>query len=355
MILTILLDLLAAALVLVTVLPMAASHQWWLRMWDFPRVQLAACLAALIVILLLVDGRGGWPLLLGLAACLLYQGWRIFPYTPLARVEMDLVPAGPDTITLLVANVLMENTAHDRVRALIARVDPDILLLMETDQVWIDALEGELARYDTVVRNPRDNHYGMVFATRLPVSDARTVCLTADDTPSLFAELTGPGGQPFRFVGLHPRPPVPGEDTDERDAQVLFAARFARKTAMPLVVMGDFNDVAWSHTSHRFKRVGGYLDPRVGRGLYASFDAKRWWFRCPIDQIFVTPEVAVASFGLAEAIGSDHFPLVARIMLDPEVAARANRPPRPLSDAERAGIDAAADAWGTRIGLRPDR
>ncbi len=118
---------------------------------------------------------------------------------------------------------------------------------------------------------------------------------------------------------------------------------------MPLVVMGDFNDVAWSHTSHRFKRVGGYLDPRVGRGTFASFDANRWWFRCPIDQIFVTEEVAVVSFGLGEHIGSDHFPLIARIVPDPAVAARVNRPAQVLSDAETARIDLTVEAWGKRL------
>ena len=343
-------DTVASLLVVATALPASGSTRWWVRMWDFPRAQLAGLLAAALVAVAATQGWSAWPLVAALGLGLGWQLWRILPYTPVAGPEMQLAPPGSGTVTLLAANVLMENRAHDRVRALVAEVDPDVLLLMETDRTWIEALEPVLAGYPTVVRTPRDDCYGMVFATRLAAASARTVRLSRDETPALLAELADPEGRPFRFIGLHPQPPVPGQDTDERDAQILYAARFARATAMPLVVMGDFNDVAWSRNSHRFKRVGGYLDPRVGRGLFASFDARRWWFRCPIDQIFVTGEVAVESFRLGPKIGSDHFPLIARISLDPALAAGLNRTPEQLAPAEAARIDARVEAWRRQLG-----
>ena len=340
----------AAFLVVTTLLPLSDSKHWWIRMWDFPRTQIAIGLALLVVVSPFVFGGLGWPLALVLLACLAYQVWRIFPYTPLARTEMTLAPEAPDGFTLLAANILMENREHEKVRDLIRRTDPDVLLLLEPDATWVEALEPVLSGYPTVVRHPRDDCYGMVFATRLEAPTARTERLTEDETPALLAELVAPDGRTFRFIGLHPKPPVPGIDSDERDAEILYAARFAQKSAVPLVVMGDFNDVAWSHTSHRFKRVGGYLDPRVGRGRYASFDANRWWFRCPIDQIFVTETVVVQSFRLGDYTGSDHFPLIARVSLDPDRAAQLNRPPARLTDDENARIDETVEAWRLRLG-----
>ncbi len=104
---------------------------------------------------------------------------------------------------------------------------------------------------------------------------------------------------------------------------------------MPLIAAGDFNDVAWSDTSRTFKHVGEYLDPRIGRGFYASFDADKPYLRFPIDQFFVTPDVAVVSIERLGYIGSDHFPMAATIRLDAVLAAALNTPPPPLSDAER--------------------
>ena len=117
---------------------------------------------------------------------------------------------------------------------MIEQVDPDVLLLMETDQTWLDAVEPALKRYSTVIREPKNNHYGMIFATRLPVDEARIVYLTSDDTPSTFAQLTAPNGVTFRFVGLHPQPPVPGVDTEERDAQIFMPPTSLEKRGFPL-------------------------------------------------------------------------------------------------------------------------
>lgn len=334
--------LLAASLVAVTLLPLWDTTAWWVRFWDFPRVQIAALIAGVLVLLVLLRG-GGWAFgIVVLAACLGYQLWRISPYTPVVRPEMRLAaPAEvPDAFTLLSANVLMENRDFAAMAALIADVAPDVLLLMETDAAWIDALAPVLADYPTVVRAPRDDHYGMVFATRLEAAHARTVRLTATETPSLFAELDGPDGQAFRFIGLHPQPPVPGQGTETRNAQILYAARFARDARMPLIAMGDFNDVAWSDTAQRFKRVGRYLDPRIGRGIYASFDATSPVMRFPLDQIYVTPDVAMVDFRRGPDVGSDHFPIIARVSLDAALAGRLNETPPEMSLEDRRETDA---------------
>lgn len=338
--LTAVLSALTVLIVIATFLPMWSTNNWWVRILDFPRLQFAA--AGAVVLLLAVSLLSG-PVrvviaVLMVAACG-YQIWRVFPYTVFAPTEMTLAADGPHAVKVLAANVLMENERHDLLRGVIEDFDPDVLLLMETDQTWIDALEPVLEGYATVIREPKDDHYGMVFATRLAAEDARIVRLTTRDTPAVFAQLSGPGGTAFRFVGLHPRPPVPGTSTEERDAQIRYAARFAAKSGMPLIAVGDFNDVAWSDTSQMFKHVGRYLDPRIGRGIYSSFNAEKFYLRFPIDQFYVTEDVAVVSIQRQPYIGSDHFPMAATIRLDAELAARLNASPTPVDEQEERRIE----------------
>ncbi len=111
------------------------------------------------------------------------------------------------------------------------------------------------------------------------------------------------------------------------------------------MTMGDFNEAAWSRRSVEFKRVGGYVDPRVGRGLYASFHAKHPMIRAPIDQFYATANVAVVSIALGPRVGSDHLPLIARVRIEPELAAGLNRPPRPLDPAEIERLDGVMEAY----------
>ncbi|WP_212751901.1 endonuclease/exonuclease/phosphatase family protein [Roseovarius arcticus] len=306
---------------------------------DFPRIQIAVVAGIVLVIGLFISGPSRVLIPLLMMAVGFYQAWRVYPYTMLAKPDLELAAGGEESIRILSSNVLMENDRHGDLIDIITKFDPDILLLMETDQIWLEALAPVLGEYSTVVREPRDDHYGMVFATRLDVNEARIVYLTSEDTPSIFAQMQGPNGTKFRFVGLHPRPPVPGESTKERDAQIYYAARFARKADVPLIAAGDFNDVAWSDTSRTFKHVGQYLDPRIGRGFFSSFDAKKFWLRFPIDQVFVTEDVAVVSLERLPFIGSDHFPMATTVRLDSSIADRLNSTPEPISEDEQKLIE----------------
>ena len=244
-------------------------------LWDFPRLQIVA---AAVLVLIGAVFMSGWtrvavPVLMVSAGS--YQLWRVFPYAPLASVEMALAAGTPGAVRILSSNLLMENDRHGQVIDLFDEMDPDIALLMETDQTRFDALQPVLDRSDTLLRAPRDDHYGMLFATRLRSDRAEVVSLNGDDTPFVLAWLRDAYGTRFHFVGLHPRPPLPGQNSAERDAEIYHAAPFARTSGVPGVATGDFNDVAWSDTSQTFKRVGQYLDPRMGRGPFSSFDAKR--------------------------------------------------------------------------------
>ena len=155
----------------------------------------------------------------------------------------------------------------------------------------------------------------MLFATRLDVDAANVVFLSSDDTPAVVARLRDPAGGDFTLIGLHPRPPMPGTDTTERDTQIINAARIGEADSIPALVIGDFNEAAWARTMTRFRKLGGFLDPRVGRGPLPSFHAKNVVVRSPIDQLYLTAGVSLASFERGMAFGSDHFPMHARFFV----------------------------------------
>lgn len=302
----------------VTLLPLTHGVAWWVRMWDFPRLHIA--ILALFVCALAIfvaPAFYGW-IVATMLGCFVYQAIRIFPYTPLAKTEVELVkpPKPRDVVSMLSVNVLMENTRHGDLIAIIEREDPDVLFLMETDEVWHNALKGVLARYKVVKTRITDDHYGLIFATRCEVDSFELMTPSNDDTAALKAVLRAPNGACYNFIGLHPRPPVPGNDTISRDEQIKEAALITSSSERPTVCMGDFNDAAWSWTSRRFKRYGGFLEPRVGRGLLSSFHAQHPLVRVPIDQLFVTKSVHLVAFYRLENFGSDHFPIAAKAFFD---------------------------------------
>ncbi|MDU9006951.1 endonuclease/exonuclease/phosphatase family protein [Sedimentitalea todarodis] len=306
---------LAVVVFTTTLLPLTNSVQWWKRMWDFPRLHIAI-VALVLIAVALPFAISFKPVLLGLlAAAFFYQAVQIFRYTPLALTEVDMVsaPSQAHEIHFLAVNVLMENTRYDDLIRIIAREDPDVLLLMETDAAWAEALEDVLVRYVTVKSHIADDHYGLIFATKLDVVTVDFLWPSDDDTPSVKAILRAPSGPEFNFIGLHPRPPVPGNDTETRDRQIKEAALMTSSADRPTICMGDFNDVAWSWTTKRFKRYGDFREPRVGRGMISSFHADYPFMRLPIDQLFITENVGLVSFDRLENFGSEHFPIAATV------------------------------------------
>ncbi|WP_099825506.1 hypothetical protein [Oceaniglobus indicus] len=91
-ILTALFILVALALVALTVLPITDTRLWWVRAMVFPRIHYMLIMVPVIA-LALWWRPFGWPVVAGaVALCLVYQGWRVLPYTPLVRREVHFAP-----------------------------------------------------------------------------------------------------------------------------------------------------------------------------------------------------------------------------------------------------------------------
>lgn len=318
-----LLRLFAVILLAGSVMSTTDLNQWWIRIWDFPRIQILVALIVFAIALWFLDRAWRPWLPLVLAAISIWQVYRIAPYTPLAPTEVALVSsdqaAGNSCFTLLTLNVLQKNRDYARTIDLIRRVDPDIVLLTETDQAWTDAVARVLEDYPGQIQRPLDNTYGILFASKLPMFDAAIQDMAQEDTPSVIATLRA-GNHSFLMIGLHPRPPKPNQDTEERDAEIVVAARRSAEVGLPVLAIGDFNDVAWSDTTRLFKDLGSFLDPRIGRGSYATFPADYVWLGWPLDHLFVTEEFLLDEMRVGEPVGSDHRPVIARLCLDPQAA-----------------------------------
>ena len=311
---------LAVLLILLSFLPFWQTDRWWVRQWDYPRLQVAGLLLIVLAGLFFVKFKRStafWALASGCVAALAWQATHFVAYLPLypdQQVRSAKSCAPGREISLLNANVLLTNSDYDRLLRLVETRQPDVLLLLEVDKGWEEALLPLAKRYPYKLAEPVPNTYGMILMSRLPMEGQIRHLLQAG-VPSAHARIRLRDGQIVNFHGLHPEPPWPGDDSGERDAELVKVGREVRNDGRATIVMGDLNDVAWSRTSRLFKKVAGMNDPRVGRGFYPTFNANYPLLRWPLDHLFVSPHFELMRIDLLPDIGSDHFPIFFRLCL----------------------------------------
>lgn len=253
-------------------------------------------------------------------AVLVYQLYWITPNTQLHDVEIQkYLPERQrslGSIRLLSSNVLTHNRNAQALLDLVAKHDPDILVTLESDQWWQEQLD-TLENYPHRMQCPLDNLYGMHIYSRLALENPCIDFLVETDKPSMNVTVILESDQRIKLFLAHPAPPAPNENTEsiERDVELLLIARKVAKMTDPVIVVGDLNDVAWSATTRLFREISGLKDPRIGRGLYNTFNARHWFIRWPLDHVFVSKHFKLNEVQRLPDIGSDHFPLLAEFTL----------------------------------------
>ena len=311
-------------MILATVLPFLRKDEWWIRIFDFPRLQITLIIAAVVAAYLPFrgDSVAEHGFLVALILCLVYQGYMMFPYTRLSpkQVQWSKKATKDSSLSLLFANVLIENDNAARLKEIIKRADPDLILTAETNLWWREQLKEFDRTHPYVVAQPQDNSYGILLQSRLELINPQVKFLVQDDIPSIHTRVRLRSGMEVELRGLHPRPPVPEEDgrSTERDAELLVVGKEVKGKKDPIVVLGDLNDVAWSRTNNLFQDISGLLDPRIGRGFYHTFHARYPFIRFPLDHFFHSNHFRLVELRRLRYFGSDHFPVYIKLNYEPD-------------------------------------
>lgn len=299
---------------------------WVFKVLEYPRLQK-------LVLIIIVAGCWlfVWPvqelfykmILGGLFLSIIYLLYKIWPYTPFSKKEMQRVSPGDskNEFKVFSANVFQDNHNYKKLLKQIKDSDPDIIFLLETNSAWANATKQLKKDYPYELSAPLENTYGLLFYSRFKLENAKIVYLVKKDIPSIEAVVILPSGKKIQLWGLHPEPPVPGESlySTAKDKEIMKVALKAKACKLPCIVMGDLNDVAWSYTTELFRKTSELLDPRRGRGFYNTFSAHYWLIRFPLDYIFCSEEFGLISMRRMPKNGSDHFATLTHIALKPDL------------------------------------
>jgi len=316
----------STVLILCSILSLVKHDYWTFRVFDYPRIQLLVlsviCLGLLVAFFESSALHWGLTGTMSLHVCYLFS--LIFPFTTLSRKHVvGAVKDLPEqSISLMISNVFEDNTNSKGCLDEISKANPDVVLLLETNGRWDMETRKLEKQYPHHIRVPMENTYGMLMYSKLPLSDSAVKFLVEDDIPSIHTKIKLKNGMDVQLFAVHPTPPVPQENVraTERDKELLLVADLAKASEIPVIVMGDLNDVAWSHTTTLFLKMSGLLDPRRGRGFYNTFHAHHSFMRFPLDHAFISEDFKLKQLKRLYNFDSDHFPMFVSLQYEASAA-----------------------------------
>lgn len=310
-------------LLIATFLPFIRKEYWIFRICEYPRLQklvlTVVCLAFWVLSGLL---QGIYPLIIGglLTLNIFYLIYLIFPFTIFASKQIFnvITEKKSNSVSIMIANVFQDNSNYKGCLLEINRNKPDLLLLLETNSSWDKAVDELKNDYPYSVKVPLENTYGMILYSKLPLSNSEVKYMVKDEIPSIHTQVFLNDNQAFQLYAVHPEPPVPNENPSsiDRDKELLLIADLAKESLLPVIVIGDLNDVAWSDTTKLFLKMSGLLDPRRGRGFFNTFNAHYPFLRFPLDHAFVSVDWKLSKIIRLRNFGSDHFPMFIKVQYE---------------------------------------
>jgi len=237
----------------------------------------------------------------------------------------DSLLTGETVHRLVHVNVRYDNPAPERVFAMLAQIDADIVSVNETSDWWQAQLRGRLGMYAHVYHCPEWSVFGGVMLfSKFPISPGSEFC---GDYASLALVDMTIDGRTVTIGSAHLRWPWPASGPRQVEA---LSPRLGALGADALIA-GDFNAATWSSLFRKFARLGNL---RIIDGIGPTW-MHRWFPEAligfaglPIDNVLAKGDIRVVAARSLDPVGSDHLPvLVEFVVRDTECCAK-NKAPR---------------------------
>ncbi|MBN2146942.1 MAG: endonuclease/exonuclease/phosphatase family protein [Anaerolineales bacterium] len=214
------------------------------------------------------------------------------------------------TCRVFLANVLGQNSHYHRLIQSVQASQADLLVFVETNTGWMAAIQPALQEtYPHCYAEVREDNYGIVIFSRLPLQHTKTHWFGPANVPTLVASLEWEG-KALTLIATHPPPPKAPHMTRQRDAQLNELADFASRQESEILLLGDLNTTSWSDAFRNLLRESRLHDSRRGFGIQPTWPAHSPLFLIPLDHILHSAGIHIHQRKVLAAIGSDHLPVL---------------------------------------------
>lgn len=213
-------------------------------------------------------------------------------------------------ISIAILNVQRVNSRTQDVLEYLRLADPDVIVLMEVDLKWMQALQPLQESHPHHLAAARDDNFGMAFFSRIAVASRHLAQFGDAGLPSIEATLVHRGRE-LLLIGTHPPPPLGARLAAMRDRQLRAVAGRVAAEDRPVVVVGDLNATPWSNGLRQL--ASGRLGFRGASAPWSPTWRVGSVLAVPIDHALCTSPLVISRHEVGPDVGSDHRPVAIRL------------------------------------------
>jgi endonuclease/exonuclease/phosphatase (EEP) superfamily protein YafD len=219
------------------------------------------------------------------------------------------------TMRLFLFNVLHQNTRYADAISLVNKEKPTVAAFLEATPPWPDEL--------AVLQKTLPYHFSakklqIEIYSSLPLKN--TSIKRYGNYRGLVVSNLTVGAKEITFIATHAYPQLyfGKEGFEWRNQQLEGIGDYFRQIQKPVVLIGDLNVTVWSPSYKSTIQRSGLHNARAGFGILPTLSAlspQTPWLAVPVDHCLVSPDIRVLDFRTGPAIGSDHLPIIADVVL----------------------------------------
>jgi len=223
---------------------------------------------------------------------------------------------GKSDLRVIYANVLKTNDNYQPLLDLVARENPEVVILAEYDPTWAAACQPLRERFPYYIEDARQDYMGMACFSTLPPEELTVEYLSTSQLPSTRLKLHI-GSESLTIFGAHPYPPLMGSWTALRNEELAAIALVAAQEPGAKLIIGDLNVTPDMHSFRQLCQFADVRDSRAGFGPCSTWPTFFPLLGVRLDHALVSETIGVARHRTGPNIGSDHRPIIVDLQIRP--------------------------------------
>ncbi len=215
-----------------------------------------------------------------------------------------------NAIKLALFNVLTKNDKYNQLKLMINEQKPDIIILQEVDEVWLENIKELKKDYPYFLEYPRLDNFGIALYSKFPLRKPKIETWTDYEVPVITAEIKS-NGNILKIYGVHTLPPTGNEYFRVRNEMLSKINEIFSDSNHPLIIAGDLNTSVYSISYKKYIKSSNLKDAQIlAKTLKGTWNAKHFPFmRISLEHVLISPEIKIQSFDIGKNFGSDHLPV----------------------------------------------